>query len=1372
MSILTSGMRGVYISPFDFVNDPLLWIRAMSKYQAKSSNSPNFGLRLVVKAWKKLKTELDLNLSSMKTIGCGGEPIQPQACLEFTSLLAPYGFSSNCIIAGYGQAEHVLTMCQYRLNTSSLETLNLSKATDPVQGLMGYAQDNRFSHDIRIVDTGTKLERCVGEIGEIWVNSPCCANGGYLNKLDLTVETFEAELATAPGRKYLRTGDLGFLNSDGMLFICGRFKDIIIINGENIYPQDLEFVVEEICPEVIRTGCVAVVRTTYDAPGGGGMVEGVDAIAEVKITDCPHSVYDRISQDICKAVSLASPGVRVYNVYFIPPRTISKTSSGKIQRAANRARVISQDLQVIHHRGRMSNPANVRHDIDVRAASSNAIPTTKAEVRDIILQRICTNGNLEVAPDLLGAMSTCSMTVESLGLDSLSVVELCQSFAELFCIEVSPAEIYQCKFVEDLVNAVCRKLFVETFDLPINVEEVAPSVLSFAAEEVHSTIEQEAGGVSAQFYFRFFMFAVAQLFGLFAMLWIFSALFTPCYILLEHFIDQSKSPFLMTILRYDIKPTLGSADAYQATLRKAYGDFFSIPYWHYPTSDPWISNIHVGIAVGSALMGQVFVLMIAASSILLKWVVVGRVAPGAYPLYGLYHFRLWFASAFIDLGAGLLAFYFPDTPVLLLFNRLLGTSISCDGVNIDSIAHLAPMAWDVVVVEAGSKISSSAMLTPVCIKEGNLVIEAMHIGSQCDIRDNAIVPSGSSLASHTILSEMRVYNSNDDHVLGTYQFPAFRYETIVYGLTWLMLNFALTATCIAVGVAVVLRLKDLTACFSALIGMLLLSAIYFVVAWAAVTWIFKCVLRRLHPSKIWSGLLWLTLRKMFLRMHGVLDRTLWRFFWGAGLNTLWYKSLGANIGKDSALSMHVGMDDPECITIGEKCLFGGGCLLRTSESLPSGDTAQRDLRIENNSLVSQKTIVGISSVIKEHASVLPYTVVPDDTAVAEYCVFGGETKGSRFSEYHSYTNMPNVHMELWGCMMHLVILVWILSLVFVGIVAALSTGYALSRLHAPASLQQPAALFVFISVVLLCVIISKWVLVGHRSARDNIVIGLSIQSIFQTFAFYLSTTLHNTMCPMLGWWMIGTPWMVLYLRLLGAKVACSAWIGSYWLYDWDLIEIRDGAIVELHATVSPHVMNSIRDVEFKPVVVAERGTLQTNALAIGGSMVKAGQTIAPNTRAVFHVKLDTQLTSSKQSESLFQAFCLESSFPYTFPQQLKALLVILTGLVLWYSVNAFCMSSNHYTGAIAILVSIAYAVSIGTLLFAVTVKRSSYYYGLACGCCLIFMMISFQQGLYWSLYSSCDSSTSSPSMYPSFEVTVRSNIFNFITSSLLSAIAY
>jgi polyketide synthase 12 len=186
-----------------------------------------------------------------------------------------------------------------------------------------------------IADPERQRERPEGEVGEIWVQGASVAKGYWRNTL-ATRESFRATLTGREGR-FLRTGDLGFLRH-GELFVTGRQKDLIVIDGRNHYPQDLELSAET-CHPALRRGCTAAFSVDSGVDGERPVV-----VAEVALEAAGES--EKIT-DLIRAAIGEAHGLSLHDVVLLHPGTIPKTSSGKIQRRASRAAYLDRTLSQV-----------------------------------------------------------------------------------------------------------------------------------------------------------------------------------------------------------------------------------------------------------------------------------------------------------------------------------------------------------------------------------------------------------------------------------------------------------------------------------------------------------------------------------------------------------------------------------------------------------------------------------------------------------------------------------------------------------------------------------------------------------------------------------------------------------------------------------------------------------------------------------------------------------------------------------------------------------------------------------------------------------------------------------------------------------------
>jgi acyl-CoA synthetase (AMP-forming)/AMP-acid ligase II len=339
------GGRCLLMSPFAFLQKPFRWLQAISHYRANISGGPDFAYALAAhKVTEAQKAGLDL--SSWRIAYNGAEPVR-QATLElFAAAFAPCGFRREALLPGYGQAEATLFASggptnhgpiYYRLDANAFGRHRVVPANEGTAAFTAVAcgYTNWGDQQVKIVNLETLRESPPGEVGEIWIAGSHVA-GGYWNKPAETEATFHAYTADTGAGPFLRTGDLGFIH-EGQLYIGGRIKDLIIIDGENHYPQDIEFTVENAHPSV-RNGCTAAFAIDKDGK------ERLVVVAELKPAgESNPPVSEAIAQEIRQAVS-REHGIPVYDIVFIQARTIHKTSSGKIQRRACCADYLQQQL--------------------------------------------------------------------------------------------------------------------------------------------------------------------------------------------------------------------------------------------------------------------------------------------------------------------------------------------------------------------------------------------------------------------------------------------------------------------------------------------------------------------------------------------------------------------------------------------------------------------------------------------------------------------------------------------------------------------------------------------------------------------------------------------------------------------------------------------------------------------------------------------------------------------------------------------------------------------------------------------------------------------------------------------------------------------
>ncbi|WP_131781219.1 AMP-binding protein [Legionella gresilensis] len=341
LSSLYNANKLVILPPVSVIQRPYVWLKALSDYQAYYTAGPNFAYQLCV---DRIPDELltTLNLSSVKYATAAAEPNRYTTAAAFCKKFARSGFKENAYCVGYGLAEgtlHVATNSIGKLfsyKEVSRSELGKSVIKEPVndkdrQILMGAGVPHP-EHRIVIVNAETQKRCKPYEIGEIWEQSQSVAQG-YWDNEELTQSTFRAKL---PGEKgyFLRTGDLGFMDGD-QLFITGRLKDLIVINGRKIYPQDIELAVEECHPD-IKNNCVAAFSIDRDNK------ECIVICAEVSRAAIGKDNTELVFQ-IRHAVGKKFE-VDIADIKLIRPGHAYRTTSGKIKRSSTKEAYLNERL--------------------------------------------------------------------------------------------------------------------------------------------------------------------------------------------------------------------------------------------------------------------------------------------------------------------------------------------------------------------------------------------------------------------------------------------------------------------------------------------------------------------------------------------------------------------------------------------------------------------------------------------------------------------------------------------------------------------------------------------------------------------------------------------------------------------------------------------------------------------------------------------------------------------------------------------------------------------------------------------------------------------------------------------------------------------
>jgi amino acid adenylation domain-containing protein len=340
------GGASLLFSPVAFLQEPIRWIEAISQTEATISGAPDFAYDLCARKMTP-QQRVGLDLSRWAVAFNGAEPVRAATLDQFTEAFGPCGFRREAFLPCYGLAEATLLVSGQsqmasptivEIDSAALEQNCVKPASADVQRTHTFVGCGAAveGQEVVIVDPETRQRRGESEVGEIWVTGPSTARG-YWNRPDETEATFRAVSPESFGRPFLRTGDLGFLNR-GELFITGRLKDMIIIRGRNLYPQDLEATIRRSHPLLRADGCAAF---SIDVNGRERLVTACEVERRAK-----PAQHGEIIAAIRQAIALEHE-IEVDSVLLLKQASIPKTTSGKIRRHACRTGYLERTLDLV-----------------------------------------------------------------------------------------------------------------------------------------------------------------------------------------------------------------------------------------------------------------------------------------------------------------------------------------------------------------------------------------------------------------------------------------------------------------------------------------------------------------------------------------------------------------------------------------------------------------------------------------------------------------------------------------------------------------------------------------------------------------------------------------------------------------------------------------------------------------------------------------------------------------------------------------------------------------------------------------------------------------------------------------------------------------
>jgi natural product biosynthesis luciferase-like monooxygenase protein len=454
---LYGGFPGVMMSPFSFLRRPAVWLEAITRYGATISGGPNFAYDLCARrVSEEEKSRLDL--STWAVAFNGSEPVQFETMRRFSEAFEGCGFRASSFYPCYGLAEATLIVSGGEagkppvVRNLSRAALGRHRVSVPAVGesdSRAVVSCGRALADQKVVtiDTDSLEVTPGGTIGEIWVSGESVAQG-YWNRPDESKKTFGARPAddgqrAFGGRTFMRTGDLGFIDQDGNLFVTGRLKDLIIIRGINHYPQDIELTTE--CShQSVRSGAAAAFAIEAEGESRVGIICEIGSREQRGHQGVDQGGSAEVIAAIRRAV-FEEHELQLSGVSLVRPGAIPRTSSGKIQRSVCAAAFRDGTLQAL---------CEWRAEaLDGSAPLEPAPrPDSPEEITSWLALRIASRIGCDPA-EIAG-----DQPIAAIGLDSIAAIELVHSIEEQLGASLSVTTLFEATSLEELSAEVFARM--------------------------------------------------------------------------------------------------------------------------------------------------------------------------------------------------------------------------------------------------------------------------------------------------------------------------------------------------------------------------------------------------------------------------------------------------------------------------------------------------------------------------------------------------------------------------------------------------------------------------------------------------------------------------------------------------------------------------------------------------------------------------------------------------------------------------------------------------------------------------------------------------------------------------------------------------
>ena len=459
------GFKSVLMAPGSFMKEPLRWLQAISDFGGTTSGGPDFAYDYCVRRISDDQKQ-GLDLSSWKTAYNGSEPVRAETLDTFVGAFAANGFQPQAFFPCYGLAEVTLFAAggpvdqvpnRYRFDAEALDSHRLEPCSDTIGPKVSKRVHTAVSCgslardvDVAIVDAATRQRLTKDHVGEIWLTGKSVASG-YWNMEEETAATFQASVA-GDSRTWMRTGDFGFIR-DGELYVTGRLKDLIIIRGRNIYPQDIERIVESEIDFIEPNTCAAVSVEVDDSEQLVIIAEGTrDLVRTARKSE--QAVKSNLQAAIAAIRDriISEFEVSVIDIVFVRPTTFPRTSSGKVQRRLCSRQYSNEDLNIV-----VAFPLD-----DASTPRLNQHPkfshesTSQAHETDLV-QHICTSIE-DWARDEQRSLPPLDHETKfsALGIDSVAAANLCLWIEKATGARIEASVIYEQESVGRLAQHMSR----------------------------------------------------------------------------------------------------------------------------------------------------------------------------------------------------------------------------------------------------------------------------------------------------------------------------------------------------------------------------------------------------------------------------------------------------------------------------------------------------------------------------------------------------------------------------------------------------------------------------------------------------------------------------------------------------------------------------------------------------------------------------------------------------------------------------------------------------------------------------------------------------------------------------------------------------